>query len=139
MNSDQIFTAYDLLALENSEERYISTGCRILDEFFKGGLRKGILTEITGEAGTGKTQFSLQLLMESLVSADGKDIDGKGIYVTTQKPVNEKRLEELKYGFISRRFSHLTGEEITAIDEKINNSLIFHKAVTLPEFLVSLK
>ena len=39
-----------------------------LDKIFFGGLQNGIITEISGLRGTGKTQLSLQFAIEPLVN-----------------------------------------------------------------------
>ena len=41
----------------------LSTGCDHIDQFLKGGFVPGKLYEIYGESGSGKTQFSIQLLL----------------------------------------------------------------------------
>lgn len=38
----------------------LKTGCESIDKILKGGFKRGILTEIYGESGTGKTQMVLQ-------------------------------------------------------------------------------
>ncbi|CAH2094556.1 unnamed protein product [Euphydryas editha] len=44
--------------LENNST--VKTGCAGVDKILNGGFKKGILTEIYGESGTGKTQIALQ-------------------------------------------------------------------------------
>ncbi|CAH0728492.1 unnamed protein product, partial [Brenthis ino] len=39
----------------------IKTGCSAIDNLLRGGFRKGTITEIYGESGTGKTQIALQV------------------------------------------------------------------------------
>jgi RecA/RadA recombinase len=53
-NKMQSCNALELLFSSTMQSR-ISSGCPLIDELFNGGLRIGI-TELTGEAGTGKTQ-----------------------------------------------------------------------------------
>ena len=44
----------------------ISSQIDSLDKIFSGGLQNGIITEISGLRGTGKTQLALQFTIESL-------------------------------------------------------------------------
>lgn len=44
-------------------EGYCTTGCSILDAALKGGIPTFGITELYGEAGTGKTQLCLQLAL----------------------------------------------------------------------------
>ena len=46
----------------------ISSQIGSLDKIFSGGLRNGIITEITGLRGTGKTQLALQFGIEPLIN-----------------------------------------------------------------------
>jgi len=43
----------------------VSTGCPILDAALGGGLRRGAVTELAGEAGSGKTQLCLQFALSA--------------------------------------------------------------------------
>ncbi len=56
-------------------------GCRVADDMLEGGLESGIITEIYGEAGSGKTNFCLQAARSTLEKRDGKVIliDTEGI------------------------------------------------------------
>lgn len=72
----------DLLSLLNNNIRCvkISTGCNKLDELLNGGVQCGGVTELYGEAGTGKTQCILQLSVN--LSSSGRlavilDTEGK--------------------------------------------------------------
>jgi len=46
-------------------ERYTS-GCEKLDELLGGGFEAGTVTQIFGEAGSGKTNICLQLAIETV-------------------------------------------------------------------------
>ena len=55
----------------------ISTGIQKLDELLSGGISPGILVDIFGANGTGKTQFLLQLCISCIRNG------GKVLYVDT--------------------------------------------------------
>ena len=46
----------------------ISSQIGLLDKIFSGGLQNGIITEISGLRGTGKTQLALQFAIDPLVN-----------------------------------------------------------------------
>ncbi len=45
----------------------IPTGIKKLDEFLGGGIKNGIITDIFGASGTGKTQLAIQISINSLL------------------------------------------------------------------------
>ncbi|MGQ0791466.1 MAG: ATPase domain-containing protein [Nitrosopumilaceae archaeon] len=45
----------------------ISTGIKKLDHFLDGGIKSGIITDIFGATGTGKTQLAMQITINSLL------------------------------------------------------------------------
>lgn len=70
MNS--IKTAKELLIKED----YLTTGCPKIDETLRGGISKRGVTQIYGEAGTGKTQFALQLCLTGQISPETDEKKG---------------------------------------------------------------
>ena len=64
MLSMEITTCFKLAL---SPEAKLGSGCRIIDQFLRGGLLPKRLYEIYGEAGTGKTNFAIQLLLNSVL------------------------------------------------------------------------
>ena len=51
----------------------IKTGLRELDRFLGGGVKEGLVTSISGQSATGKTQLTFQICLNALHN-DGKDI-----------------------------------------------------------------
>jgi RecA/RadA recombinase len=45
------------------QEFKLSAGCKIINDFLRGGFLPKRLYEIYGESGSGKTQLSIQLLL----------------------------------------------------------------------------
>lgn len=60
-------TVWDIY--ETSKSSWISFGCKNLDSLFKGIPCKGI-TELTGEAGSGKTQLSMSLVVQAVICGE---------------------------------------------------------------------
>jgi hypothetical protein len=85
------------LYVDSFERCRLSFGCPVFDEAFEGGLPLHGLSEVCGEAGSGKTQMCLQLAVSSVLPASCGGRGGKCCYLTTQGeglfPV--KRLEQL--------------------------------------------
>jgi DNA repair protein RAD51 len=50
----------------------IKTGLKELDQFLGGGIKEGLITSISGQSATGKTQLVLQICLNAL--QNGKDI-----------------------------------------------------------------
>ena len=66
----------------------IKTGIQKLDEKLDGGLRKGIITDIFGSSGTGKTQLAMQICVNSLIE------DGRIFYHDTTGSFRPERMLE---------------------------------------------
>ncbi len=79
----------------------ISSGCSSIDSLLEGGFERGCITEIYGEAGSGKTNICLQTAIG--VAKEGKKV----IYVDTE-------------GVSMERFRQLGG------DEEIGKNIIFY-------------
>ena len=50
----------------------IKTGLKELDQFLGGGIKEGLITSISGQSATGKTQLAFQICLNAL--NDGKEI-----------------------------------------------------------------
>jgi len=78
----------------------VSTGSEPVDKLLKGGVEKGIITNIFGESGSGKTNLCVQ------VAAEVAEKGGKVVYIDTEK------------GFSPERFTQITTED------KLDNILL---------------
>lgn len=92
-----------------STER-ISTGCTPLDNLMNGGIEVGVITEIYGEGGSGKTNFCIQLARN--IARTGKKV----IYIDTE-------------GLSPERLVQIFGEDL----EKIMNNILIFSSSTMPE------
>ncbi|MCX9084728.1 MAG: DNA repair and recombination protein RadB [Candidatus Methanoperedens sp.] len=72
------------------------SGCKPLDEMLGGGVETGIVTQLYGGSGTGKTNICIQLAVECVKS--GKKV----IYIDTE-------------GFSADRFKQIAGEDAKKI------------------------
>lgn len=113
----------------------ISTGLQQLDDFLRGGIRSGVIVDIFGNNGTGKTQLILQICVNSIKN------NHTILYFDTTGEFRPERILELqKYKNISFNIldkitvSRLTNtaEQIESIDKirKNNFSVIIIDNIT---------
>jgi archaellum biogenesis ATPase FlaH len=88
-----------MIQSSNYSNKILSLGCDKLDSVLRGGIRTKMITEIAGESGSGKTQISLQLLLQATLAFDKGGLEGKSIYFTTKDvPINRlKQIASLSY------------------------------------------
>ncbi|KAF7714094.1 DNA repair protein RAD57 [Penicillium ucsense] len=80
--------------LDGSRWKTISTLDPGLDAVLGGGIPMGYVTEITGESGSGKTQFLLSLLLATqLVERNG--LPSHAVYISTEHPLATNRLSQM--------------------------------------------
>ncbi|KAJ5291312.1 DNA recombination and repair protein Rad51 C-terminal [Penicillium angulare] len=80
--------------LQTSPWNIISTLDSTMDALLGGGIPTGYVTEVTGESGSGKTQFLLSLLLAvQLPKPHG--IQKRAIYISTEHPLATNRLSQL--------------------------------------------
>ena len=88
----------------------IALGTRALDELLSGGFESGIITEIYGEAGSGKTNICLQL--GKVISRGGKKvafIDTEGVSVERLRQICGENYEEIIRNFLIYKPMSLEG------------------------------
>ncbi|XP_024031792.1 DNA repair protein RAD51 homolog 2 [Morus notabilis] len=74
---------------------HLPTGLKGLDEALCGGIPFGVLTELVGPAGIGKTQFCMKLsLLASLPTAYG-GLNGRVIYIDVESKFSSRRMIEI--------------------------------------------
>ena len=70
---------------------FISTGSSNLDRFLRGGIRTGIITNIFGESGSGKSQFCFSICANLLK----KNEDSKIIFIDTSGNFRPERILDI--------------------------------------------
>lgn len=66
-----------------------------IDRLMDGGIDVGSLTEVFGEAGSGKTQLCLQLALSCALPVDQQGLGGQVVYISTDKDFPVKRIAEM--------------------------------------------
>ncbi|KKK23265.1 hypothetical protein ARAM_003283 [Aspergillus rambellii] len=80
--------------LDLSQWCAISTLDPALDALLNGGIPVGYVTEVTGESGSGKTQFLLSLLLAVQLPAP-RGAGKSAVYISTEAPLATTRLSQL--------------------------------------------
>ena len=95
----------------------ISTGLQKLDNFLSGGIPNGIIVDIFGGNGTGKTQFVLQLSINSIKNG------GNILFLDTTGGFRPERILEIqkKSNLDINLLDKITVSRITNTSEQINS------------------
>ncbi|AKB20218.1 MULTISPECIES: DNA repair and recombination protein RadB [unclassified Methanosarcina] len=91
-------------------EKLLSSGCKPLDDLLGGGFERGIVTQIFGAAGTGKTNVCIQLAVECVKQGQ------KVIFIDTE-------------GLSPVRFKQIAGENA----KEIARSIIIYEPLSFEE------
>ncbi|XP_065354472.1 DNA repair protein RAD51 homolog 3 [Calliphora vicina] len=97
-------TAFEVWRHEQELPKLI-TLIKELDDNLAGGLPLGIVTELCGAPGTGKTQFCLQLCLNVQFPEQMGGLGGKAFYIDTNQDFSPYRLKELAED-MEQRFQH---------------------------------
>ncbi|XP_021278824.1 DNA repair protein RAD51 homolog 2 isoform X1 [Herrania umbratica] len=74
---------------------HFPTGLKGLDSALCGGIPFGVLTELVGPAGIGKTQFCLKLSLLASLPTNYGGLDGRVIYIDVESKFSSRRLLEI--------------------------------------------
>lgn len=88
----------------------IPCGCKCIDEMLGGGFENGIITQLYGASGTGKTNICIQLAVECVKSGR------KVIFIDTE-------------GFSAERFKQIAGEDA----KKIAGDIIIYEPTSFEQ------
>ena len=99
--------------MEMSKEKRISFGSEHIDTIVNGGLRTGGITEITGSAGSGKTQICLQLCAQVQLPEKEGGLDAQAAYISTEHGFASKRFEEICETAVKNKRTTLTVKAMT--------------------------
>ena len=107
---------------------------RAIDDLLSGGFESGIITEIFGEAGTGKTNICLQL--GKVVSEGGKKvafIDTEGVSMERLRQMCGERYEEIMRNFLVFKPMSLeeVGKDLMAVEKLPELGLIVVDSVNI--------
>lgn len=107
------------------EVNKIKTGCTSIDNILHGGFRRGTLTEIYGESGTGKTQVVMQVAAQC--GEDGS------VFISTEDLFPVKRFNQIRQNICRTQSSDCNNMFIEHITEA--QELVSCVRVRLPKLL----
>ncbi|XP_075968275.1 DNA repair protein XRCC3 isoform X1 [Anarhichas minor] len=73
----------------------LGVGCPVLDQLLRGGLPVGVITELSGESGAGKTQLALQICLSVQYPTQYGGLDSGAVYICTEDSFPIRRLQQL--------------------------------------------
>ncbi|XP_020267363.1 DNA repair protein RAD51 homolog 2 isoform X1 [Asparagus officinalis] len=91
-------TAFSLMEDRVRKEAFgghLSTSLVGLDNVLCGGIPFGVLTELVGPSGIGKTQFCLKLSLLAALPASYGGLNGRVIYIDTESKFSSRRMIEI--------------------------------------------
>ncbi|VDM80592.1 unnamed protein product [Strongylus vulgaris] len=100
--SVQFKTARELYSFEYTKSLPLTTGSPPLDDLIGGGFFPGCVTEISGEAGCGKSQICMQFAAVTIAS--GRNV----MCIETERGFSVKRVREVSFSIVCRRLSELS-------------------------------
>jgi len=75
--------------------RFISTGCKALDDLLGGGIETKAITEFIGEFGAGKTQLCHQLCVMVQLPLEKGGLNAKAVYIDTEGTFRPERIIQI--------------------------------------------
>lgn len=117
--------------LNEAEFTKITTGCAAINSILNGGLRRGTITELYGESGSGKTQMGIQAAAHNWPYCSA--------YICTEDMFPIKRFDEIKKGIPSFRNSIDYGSRTFVEHVVESKDLLSCVRVRLPKLLTQNK
>lgn len=108
----EYITAGEYFKQRSTEVRYLTTGAKELDDILAGGFESGVITELTGEFASGKSQlcYTTSVLVQLPIEQGG--LGAKAAFIDTEKT------------FASRRVAEIAESRGLDIDEVLNNIMV---------------
>ncbi len=85
-------TAKDVQARRDDLCLKVTTGCAEFDQILCGGIESGSITELYGEARTGKSQLALTVAVASFLPREAGGGEGRTLYLDTEGAFRPERL-----------------------------------------------
>ncbi|XP_057509566.1 DNA repair protein RAD51 homolog 2 isoform X1 [Actinidia eriantha] len=129
-------TALSLLEQRIQNEYFaghLPTRLKGLDEVLCGGIPFGVLTELVGPAGIGKTQFCMKLSLLASLPAKFGGLDGCVIYIDVESKFSSRRVIEMGVNSFPEIF-HMDG-----MAQEMAGRILVLQPASLDEFTESLQ
>lgn len=101
MRKGPIGTGKDLLERSTSSSyKPIPTFIRLLDDLLGGGIQSGLVTELVGDSGVGKTAFCIQLCMNVQIPRVLNGPESQALFIDTENTFVVQRAKEIAKAFV---------------------------------------
>lgn len=110
---------------------YITFGCSALDAITRNGIATRGITEICGEAGSGKSQLCIQLALTVQLAEESGGLGKGAVFICTEDAFPSKRLLQMagtfteRFGSIARGSDFLDSIYIKHISESVSINHLF--------------
>uniref|UniRef100_A0A6B2L8V4 RecA family profile 1 domain-containing protein n=1 Tax=Arcella intermedia TaxID=1963864 RepID=A0A6B2L8V4_9EUKA len=115
---------------DENYHKKVPFGCPVLDGMMRGGLPSQGIIELTGEAGSGKTQLALQLLLSTVAPARHGGLEGAAFYVSTEGEFPTRRWSQMLQVYCA--------EHPEVSPKEMEKNLFIHKVADLSSFWLML-
>lgn len=92
--------------IENNKWKKLSFGCAAIDSLMKSGVPNYGITEISGEAGAGKSQLCLQLALTVQLAEENGGFGKGAAFICTEDAFPSRRLYQMAQNFLQRYGNH---------------------------------
>ncbi|XP_048233491.1 DNA repair protein RAD51 homolog 2 isoform X3 [Ricinus communis] len=94
---------------------HLPTHLKGLDDALCGGLPFGVLTEVVGPPGIGKTQFCLKISLLASLPASCGGLDGRVIYLDVESKFSSRSLQQIKFLVLQQQVKLLIIDSMAAV------------------------
>lgn len=129
------------LKISNDEMRdyvkkrfHIPTGCLELDRLLEGGIQSFKVTEIYGASGSGKTQLSIELMLNTLFS----NTNGSVIYISTKNCLTPENIKTKINRFVDVRNKAVSSLKDRVTIHQYLQRICFKRAYTLCDMIFAI-
>ncbi|KAJ0978197.1 hypothetical protein J5N97_013671 [Dioscorea zingiberensis] len=113
--------------------RSLQTLLKGLDEALGGGIPPGVLTELVGPSGIGKTQFCLKLSLLAALPTYCGGLNGRVIYIDTESKFSSRRIIEIGENSFPQIF------QTEGMAQEMAGRIVVLRPTSLAEFTESLE
>ncbi|GFP95670.1 DNA repair protein rad51 homolog 2 [Phtheirospermum japonicum] len=129
-------TALSLLAQRTQNEHlagHLPTRLKGLDAALCGGIPFGVVTELVGPAGIGKTQFCLKLALLASLPISCGGLGGRVIYVDVESKFSSRRMIEMGFSSVPEIF------KMEGLAQEMAGRILVLRPTSLSEFTDNLQ
>lgn len=112
----------------------IPTGCLKLDELLEGGIESNKITEVYGKSGSGKTQFAIEIMLNTIFS----EVNGNVIYVSTKNCLTPDHITSKIERYLKVKNSTIKYARYKITLQKILTRIMYKRVVNLYDLIFAI-